>query len=230
MAVRSHGDRASSTELELQVTDGDCLFVAASAEAACRVTLEHLVHRSDGSLLEFFAVDGTDPRDVVEMAEDVADIPEARVVGDGIDGGVVQFLVSGPCVTRTLADAGAVARTVTAADGVGRVVADVPAHSDVRTVVETFRARHPGSELLARRRGERSIPVRTDLGLRETLAGRLTDRQLEVLRTAYLEGYFEWPRASTAEECADAVGISQPTFSQHMRGVQRTVAERLFEG
>jgi predicted DNA binding protein len=229
MAVQCPGDRAASTEVELRVTDGDCLFVAASAEAACRVTLEHLVHRSDGSLLEFFAVDGTDPRRVVELAEEAADIPEARVVGDGLDGGVVQFVVSGPCVTGTLADAGALARTVTASEGTGRVVADVPAHSDVRSVVETFRARHPGSELLASRRGERSIPVRTDLGLRETLAGRLTDRQLEVLRTAYLEGYFEWPRASTAEECADAVGISQPTFSQHMRGVQRAVAERLFE-
>lgn len=38
----------------------------------------------------------------------------------------------------------------------------------------------------------------------------LTERQLEVLRTAYLSGYFSWPRESSADACADALGISQP--------------------
>jgi predicted DNA binding protein len=216
------------TELELQVTDPKCLFVTASEEASCRLTLEHLMQRSDGTLLEFFAVAGADPEEVVELMAGASGVAEARVVAEALDGGLIELVVSGRCVTRTLADVGAVAREVTASEGIGRVVADVPAHVDVRTVVETFRARHPGSELLASRQGTGSVPFRTEQGLKETLAGRLTDRQLEVFRTAYLMGYFEWPRESNAEACAAALDISQPTFSQHLRAVQHEMAECLF--
>lgn len=230
MAINETGATGGGTELELQVTDRDCFFVRASGEAACRLSLEHLIHRSDGKLLEFFAVEGADPGEVVGMADGVAGIDEAHVVRESRDGGLVQFVVSGPCVTTTLADAGAVTQAVTASDGIGRVVASVPAHADVRSVIETFRSRHDGTDLLASRQDAHSIPIQTELGLKETLAGRLTDRQLEVLRTAYVSGYFEWPRESTAEECSAMLGITQPTFSQHMRSAQRAITECLFEG
>lgn len=229
MPLSEPSEVGSGTELELRVTDSDCFFVWASAEASCRLSLEHLIHRSDGKLLEFFAVAGTDPREVVDLADDVDGIEEARLVREALDGGLVQFVISGPCVTTSLADAGALTRSVTAANGTGHVVASVPAHADVRAVVETFRSRHSGSELLATRNVTSSIPIGTELGLKETLAGRLTDRQLEVLRTAHLSGYFEWPRDSTAGECGGALGITQPTFSQHMRSAQRAVSEFLFD-
>lgn len=228
MAIQNADQSMGGTELELQVTDQECFFVWASEEASCRLTLEHLIHRSDGALLEFFAVEGADPHYVVEMADDVSGIAEARIVRESPDGGLVEFVVSGPCVTATLADAGAVTREVMASEGTGHVVASVPAHADVRTVVERFQAQHGGSELLASREGVQPVPIGTELGLKETLAGRLTDRQVEVLRTAHLRGYFEWPRESTAEECAEALGITQPTFSQHMRAAQRAVAACLF--
>ncbi|MFT4884608.1 MAG: putative DNA binding protein [Natronomonas sp.] len=229
MAIQNASGTTGGTELEFQVTDPECFFVWASEEAACQLTLEHLIHRSDGALLEFFAVEGADPNHVVGMAEDVSEIAEARVVRESRDGGLVEFVVSGACVTTTLADAGAVTREVTASEGTGRVVASVPSHADVRAVVERFRSEHAGSELLASREGVQPVPIGTELGLKETLAGRLTDRQVEVLRTAYLRGYFEWPRESSAEECAEALGITQPTFSQHMRAVQQAVAACLFE-
>lgn len=230
MAINESIAAGGGTELELQVTDRDCLFVRASAVCDCRLSLEHLIHRSDETLLEFFAVEGANPGAIVEMAEDVAGIDEARVVRESPDYGLVQFGVSGPCVTTTLADAGAVTKSVTAAEGVGRVVASVPPHADVRSVVETFQSRHDGTEILASRQAGYSVPIQTELGLKETLAGRLTDRQLEVFRTAYLSGYFEWPRESTAEECSAMLGITQPTFSQHIRSVERAITECLFDG
>ncbi|MEF8977976.1 MAG: bacterio-opsin activator domain-containing protein [Haloarculaceae archaeon] len=228
MAIQDTAGSETATEIELRVDTGECFFVWASREASCRLSLEHLVHRSGGELLEFFAVDGAEPGDVVQMADEVAAIAEARILREALDGGLVQLIVTGPCVTTTLADAGAVTRSVTASEGTGRVVANVPAHADVRTVVETFRSRHPGSQLLASRRGSGSIPVRSERGLKGALAAHLTDRQIEVFRTAYLGGYFEWPRESSSEECAQMLGISQPTFSQHMRAIQRSMAECLF--
>ncbi|WP_458187966.1 bacterio-opsin activator domain-containing protein [Haladaptatus sp. NG-WS-4] len=219
----------SPVELEFQVRDRNCFFVKASALVECRVSLEHFVNRSDGRLLEYFAFDDVSPDRVLSMAADASTIVDARLVSRGVDGGLFEFVVSGQCVTTTLADEGAIARSVTAENGVGHVVADVPPYVEVRHVVETFRDRHPDSDLVARHDSEWSIPVQTEHGAQMTLADHLTDKQLEVLRTAYTSGYFSWPRKSTADDCADALGIAQPTFSQHIRVAQEKVFDRLFD-
>lgn len=228
MSIEEVRTESSTTKLELRVNDRGCFFVAASADADCSVELEEMVQRSDGRLLEFFTVRGTTPDRVVELSEDAPAIEEVRLVRtDGAEH-LFRFVVAGPCVTVTLADAGAVTRSVTASQGEGRVVADVPPHVDVRSVVETFRERHSGSELVARRQRDRSVGVAGDEG--RTLLDALTARQLEVLRTAYVSGYFAWPRESTAEACAAALGVSQPTFSQHLRTGQQRLFGRVFDG
>ncbi|MFC7027627.1 helix-turn-helix domain-containing protein [Halomicroarcula sp. GCM10025710] len=45
----------------------------------------------------------------------------------------------------------------------------------------------------------------------------MTDRQAEILRAAYLAGYYAWPRDTTAEELAESLDISSPTLHQHLR-------------
>lgn len=217
------------TEIELEVRDRNCFFVRLSAETDCVIRLEELIHRADGNLLQYFSIRETPPEDILELAASESAIAEARLVRNGSDANLFQFAVSGPCVTATLADTGAITRDVSAAGGVGRVVATVPSHVAVRTVVETFQTRHSETEFLAKRERDQSPPVRTKSGAQTILTDRLTEKQYEVLRTAYLSGYFAWPRESTAEECADALGISQPTFSQHLRTAQSKVFTALFD-
>jgi hypothetical protein len=50
--------------------------------------------------------------------------------------------------------------------------------------------------------------------------GRLTDRQLEVLWTAYRMGYFEHPREANATEVAEELGVSLSTFTEHLTTAQ----------
>ncbi|MFC7135535.1 helix-turn-helix domain-containing protein [Halobaculum litoreum] len=57
----------------------------------------------------------------------------------------------------------------------------------------------------------------------------MTERQLEVLRVAYLRGFYEWPRESTGQEVADALGVSQPTVNRHLRASQRKLLELLLD-
>lgn len=228
MGIQDASSTGSAVELELEVRDRACFFIRASDEAECRVFLEDLVHRADDQLLEFFTVRDVSADRVLRLVDDESAITEGRLIREGPDGGLFQFVVAGPCVTATLAETGAITQSVSATGGTGRVVATVPPHVDVRTVVETFQRRHPDSELLARRDGEQSVPVRTEEGIHTTLADQLTEKQLEVLNTAFLSGYFDWPRDSTAAECADALGISQPTFSQHIRTAQYKVFGALF--
>lgn len=230
MGIANIETGGSAVELELEIRDRSCFFVDASAVAGCVVELEHLVHRSDGRLLEYFTVEGAPPDQVLSMVEEAPAIDEARLVNQGVDGGLFEFVVSGPCVTTTLADTGAIARSVSAENGIGDILADVPAHIDVRNVVEQFCDQHPKSTLVACRNSDGAIPVRTERGIHATVADHLTAKQYEVLRTAYLSGYFGWPRQSTAEKCAEALDISQPTFSQHIRIAQKKVFDRLFDG
>ena len=45
----------------------------------------------------------------------------------------------------------------------------------------------------------------------------LSTRQTECLLTAYDAGYYRWPRETTATEVAARLGISNPTFLEHLR-------------
>jgi predicted DNA binding protein len=59
------------------------------------------------------------------------------------------------------------------------------------------------------------------------LLGPLTDRQREALLAAYEQGFFDWPREHTAEEVASTLGISRPTFTEHLRVAERTLLDAL---
>jgi hypothetical protein len=49
---------------------------------------------------------------------------------------------------------------------------------------------------------------------------QLTDRQREVVETAYEMGYFEYPRESNATEVAAALDIQPSTFTEHLTAAQ----------
>ncbi|WP_223302167.1 helix-turn-helix domain-containing protein [Haladaptatus sp. R4] len=61
------------------------------------------------------------------------------------------------------------------------------------------------------------------------LAESLTDRQRTALETAYLAGFFEWPRNSTGEEVAELLDVSAPTFHQHLRHAQSKLLKTFFD-
>lgn len=59
--------------------------------------------------------------------------------------------------------------------------------------------------------------------------GRLTDRQLEVLETAYQMGYFERPKQANATEVAAELGIAQSTLTEHLMSAQRKLLDDVLE-
>ncbi len=60
-------------------------------------------------------------------------------------------------------------------------------------------------------------------------AGRLTDRQREVLEVAHRMGYFSYPRQSDAATVAEELGIVRSTFAEHLAAAQRRLLEGVFE-
>ncbi|CAJ51991.1 helix-turn-helix domain-containing protein [Haloquadratum walsbyi] len=57
--------------------------------------------------------------------------------------------------------------------------------------------------------------------------GALTDRQQEVLQTAYSMGYFQYPRDANATTVADELGIGLSTFTEHLAVAQRKLLSEL---
>ncbi|WP_247728771.1 helix-turn-helix domain-containing protein [Halovivax limisalsi] len=97
----------------------------------------------------------------------------------------------------------------------------------LQTVMAEFRERYP------------SVDVRQMLrppleGTREERVfvnrAALTDRQREVLETAYERGYFERPKGANATEIAGTLGISQSTFTEHLVTAQRKLLDDIFDG
>jgi len=217
------------TELEFRVTSDEYPFVSGSDRGSCRWILRELLPRSDGEYLEFFEIRDASPATVERITD--AEPVEERLVDRQTDNGVVVCHVEEPatCVATTLADEGAFLRDLWAEGGDGRVVAEVLPSRDAKAVVDAVRGAHPSVDLVAKRDRPREGPLFLRHQVQDVLARELTNRQLEVLVTAYRAGYFQRPRETTGAEVADDLSISPSTFSQHLRAAQRKLLDALFE-
>jgi PAS domain S-box-containing protein len=216
-------------ELVFGVSDSDAFFAASSARLDCDIGVEGIVPLDQGSLLCYVRVEGADVGALRELPADRTGVDVRRVVHDSTDGdgGLVEVTVSGDSPVLVLVERGATVRTVEYERGTGAIVAEVGAGEDVREIAEAVGEAFPASELRSKR--ERERPVETAQEFRSALHQRLTDRQRIALRTAYVGGYFESPRDSTAEELAAALGVTSPTLHYHLRASQRKLVDAFFD-
>lgn len=213
--------------LSFGYTDRGALFVWLSDVFDCSFSLTGLVPGEDGSLLAFVWLEGASPEDVFRRATDAASVESARLIRSSDDGALLEFVVTADSPALTLVECGGSLTELTATEGRGTVTAEFVPDVDVREVAEAVEADFPDSELVAKREVDRS--VRTDTEFKQALEDTLTDKQRSTMRAAYLSGYFDWPRGSTAEELADSLGVSSPTFHNHLRRAQRKILATFLE-
>lgn len=96
-------------------------------------------------------------------------------------------------------------------------------------VVESFLEENPDADLVSKRHRESVTPIFTKSTLHQVLDANLTDRQREVLRTAYEAGYYEWPRECSGETVARELDISSATFSEHIHAAERNLLTAIFD-
>ena len=58
---------------------------------------------------------------------------------------------------------------------------------------------------------------------------RLTEKQREVIMTAYKMGYYDIPRKITSEELAERLGLVGSTVVEHLRKAEQRLMTQLFE-
>lgn len=101
--------------------------------------------------------------------------------------------------------------TVTAEDG-----------SSVSAVVDALTDRFEGATPVAKR-----VEGHSRTGLFDPLE-LLTDRQREILRTAYNEGYYDQPKGINGQQLAEMFDISHSTVHEHLSAAERKIMQTAF--
>jgi PAS domain S-box-containing protein len=218
-AAQSRRGLAADDLVELAFSIGDpSFFPVALAEAwDCRLDHRGSATGEDGRLRVF--VDAVGGRAIdAEPAPAVEGVESVTHVGGGEPALVELELAPGSIVDR-LAERGAEVRSLTAASGVAELEVAVPAEIGGRVILELLEDHFEGVELAAYRERERRPTTRTEFVA--ALEDRLTERQATALHSAFYSGFYDEPRTTTGDELAEAMGVSRPTFHQHLRAAER---------
>jgi len=213
-------------ELEFQVTDPSCLAVALSDRLDTSVSMKRTVRNADDEFLSYVRVTDTSPDAAVEAANSIGSVRDSRVVNDYEYGCLIE-VVRATSGAEAMMEFGATMRSAEADCGRGILVLEAPHTADVRRIVEAYQSYNPESELLTKRRVDRPRVAADQL--RADIEDELTEKQHSAVSSAYYSGYYEWPRESTAEDVADAMGISASTLHQHLRHAHKKLLTAVLE-
>ncbi|MFB6196766.1 MAG: helix-turn-helix domain-containing protein [Halobacteriaceae archaeon] len=129
------------------------------------------------------------------------------------------------CVCERIERHGCPVFDITAHDGTLFVSFHAPDIETIREIVADLRAAFDGvtvQRLSRESDDEGADPVLIDRNV-------LTDRQREVLETAWRMGYFEHSRQASATEVANELDIALSTFTEHLAAAQRKVLDPLLD-
>ena len=202
---------------------GNCPVVAASTAHDGPITGVNWTH-ADGTHTEEFrardadAVEGTEG---VPPAESVVDLGGERVYR-------YDRPADGECACRIIEELDCPIADARAEDGVLLLTLHLPDLERLRDVVSALDGAVDRVEVRYLVQGAARGDAVSDRTLVDR--GRLTDRQCEVLRTAYRMGYFERPRDANASAVADALDIAPSTFAEHLAAAQRKLLEETLAG
>jgi len=216
----------SVTRVEFVIDDERFLLSRLARSAGCTLSYEGGIQHAPAGNSVFVTVEDADVRTVAAAAADMTTIDDVTQISeDGTDSGVLRLELSQPFLALELADHGAIFREATADPDGTTLVVDVPQSVEVRNIAQLVHSTFSGVELKRKETLERGI----EHDRSSEFFTELTERQFEVVQTAYYSGYFESPRTKSGEDIAAMLEISPPAFYQHVRTVQRKLFTALFD-
>ncbi|WP_248910306.1 bacterio-opsin activator domain-containing protein [Halocatena marina] len=215
----------SNTRLEFEVHDPTFVFARLAHRAECTLTYQGGVQQTANGGYVFVSVTDAAVETVVAAAQELVAIDDVHPISEDDDEAILRLQLSQPFLALDLADHGAVLRHSTADGETATFVIDVPSSVDVRHINQLLIETFEDVELRSKQTFDRT----SSRTLYSQFLEQITDRQLEVIQTAYYSGFFESPRERTGEEVAETLGISPPAFYRHVRTVQRKLFSTLFD-
>ena len=205
--------------VEFSVTGDDCPLAQVSREAGVTIDCGPPQLRADNNiLLRFSATDGASQLASLLDADD-----RIRYLHVSESDGRQNFrcLSKHPCVVHELTNEGFMSESLQYRDGTGTFTGAVVGHDVLKGVLDragetvgvTLERVHPlGSE------DEEAIATRWNV----------TPAQEEALRMAHEMGYFSVPKAVSAQEVAEELGISKSAFLERLRRGQASLLGQVF--
>jgi PAS domain S-box-containing protein len=214
-------------ELEFRIPGVfQALEIEASSEG--QITHDQAVPTGDGSYLLY----GTATDDAWPAVGSIIDaVPHWESVQDlGQRGDRHRFEVTltEPPVLSVVASRGGYVQEAVIEDGDYHMTVHLPPTVDNRSIAEAVEDAYPMADLVAQRQFSRTDDTRARF--ERLLHEELTERQRAAVEVAFHAGFFEWPRESDGEAVSESLGVSPPTFHQHLRKAERKVFEAFLKG
>ncbi|WP_410764824.1 bacterio-opsin activator domain-containing protein [Haloferax sp. DFSO60] len=215
----------SVVELEFALGGNSGTLAGLCANLGCSLSLDGVAEVDEFATC-FVTVRGTSIDDVVSAATEHSEISSVRVVSEGDEESVLELRLTDASMLVTTMHYGASIEAFELSNGSGTFILHVAPDADHGAIVDGLTGAFSDTKVVAKREVERR--TKSADSFRHDLDDKLTPRQRSVLETAFVSGYFDWPRGSTAEEVADALGISPPTLHEHIRTAERKLMETYF--
>jgi PAS domain S-box-containing protein len=213
------------TELSFTVRSVlDTIGVDSSTEG--RITFDHTVQTSTTDFLQYGTVETAALPTLEALVDQLDHFEGMRIVDHTAETARFELRLSAPPVISVVASHGGYVQQATIEDGDFQLTIHLPTTVTARRVIDAVREAYPTASLVRRRQITRSDETLTRV--HRVVTEELTDRQRTALETAVHSGFFNWPRDATGEEIAATIGISAPTFHQHLRIAQRKLVESVF--
>ena len=224
---RRQGDTSRQVvDIEFDVSSTDLPFVRIAETLGSAVELTQTLTQSNGTALTRYRILDATAASADELGSLLA-VESVRLFERAETDDELAVVSTEPWWDEIAGLYGARVGNAVADAGGATLRVELPPTATVRAVVDLISERFPGAQPISRQ--ERTRPTQSLDELHGLLADRLTDRQREVIETAYHAGYFEWPHATASESVAELLGITQPTFAEHFWTAQQQIIALLLE-
>ena len=197
-------------------------FLEAGGENV-RITVEGIVHLSDGTHLQYWDASGISPKKLLEMNRYYPTNLGGQLLSTSEDMCRIEVHGSAESLLSTIEQFGGRTKMAVVKGKTIGIVVEFPLTIEVPAVEKSVKSVYPDLELVSER------IVYTPTLVRYLVEEKLTDRQLIALEMAYYAGYFSSPRTSIGEELAEQLGVTKQTFHTHLRKAENAVFETLFK-
>jgi len=211
-------------ELEIGIPD---VFGEAEGTAEDQVRIERAVPVTDDEFLLYGTTTEAGLERMEAYAEQRSHWRAVTTVSETPNGVRFELRLTEPPLLSHIASVGGSVEEAVIDGGDYRLTIHLPQGTDVQGLLDSVHDVFPQANALARRQVTRSDdPARR---LTRAWMDDLTDRQRTALEAAYFAGIFEWPRHSSGEDVAESLGVSSPTFHQHIRAAEKKIFGALLE-
>lgn len=210
-------------ELDLEIQDPTCFFGRLTDRVNSTIELDGIVPQSDQSTLVFIKVTDGSAEQVREAVKKQDEVRRSHLI-KRTENDLLKTYLTKPSIPSVLSEQELKLKQLVADDSQCQVTVEVPQTVDAREAMARVTSHYENVQLLAKREASPA----TDSSISSPkIIENLTDRQREVIDTAYRCGYFDSPRGASGKGVAELLDLSNATFHQHVRNAEKTVFEAL---